>query len=76
MFRRNRTVKMSNDELMELLSAMYSQLSDEMLLHTTRCAAHLLALRTSSTPRTIYDTLFSTERCDEDWLKLIKTLAE
>lgn len=76
MFRRNREERISNDELMELLWKMYSQLSDELLLHATRCAAHLLAVRTASTPRTIYDTLFSTERGDEDWAKLMEKLAE
>jgi sulfur transfer complex TusBCD TusB component (DsrH family) len=73
--RRKREEAMNNDELLLLLAGVFAKLDDEMLLHATRCAAHLYALRNSLTPRTVYDTLFQHEAQDEQWIEAMVKLA-
>lgn len=56
-----------NDDLLLLLASVYSQLDNEMLLHSVRCAAHLYAAQNGLSPRTVYDGLFKEEQTNEEW---------
>lgn len=66
-WRKPREERISYEDLIALLGEAYSKLDDEMLLHTTRCAAHLLAVRMEITPRSVFDMLFQSEQEDAEW---------